>query len=93
MKELTRKKLKLARENYVLYLLLLPAAIYVICFNYLPIYGAQIAFRTYRIQDGIFGSTWVGLRWFRQLFNTTVNFLMLILVNWITRRISELSLF
>ena len=73
MKLETRKKFKLARENYVLYLLLLPAAAYIFCFNYLPIYGAQIAFRNYRIQDGIIGSVWVGMKWFRQFFNSPRN--------------------
>ena len=65
-----KKKLKLARNNYVLYLLILPTAVYIFCFNYLPIYGAQIAFRNYRIQDGIIGSAWVGWRWFIMFFTS-----------------------
>ena len=64
------KNLKLAKHNYVLYLLILPAFIYIFCFNYLPIYGAQIAFRNYRIQRGVFGSEWVGLQWFIMFFSS-----------------------
>ena len=68
-----KQKLKLARHNYVLYLLILPAFIYIICFCYLPIYGAQIAFKDYRIQMGIFGSSWAGLKWFRMFFTSPRN--------------------
>ncbi|MCL2833380.1 MAG: ABC transporter permease subunit [Treponema sp.] len=68
-----KKKLKLAKQNYVLYLLILPAFTYIVCFQYLPIYGAQIAFRNYRIQDGIIGSPWVGLQWFKTFFTSPRN--------------------
>ena len=34
-------------KNKVLYLFVLPAVIYLILFNYLPMYGVQIAFRDY----------------------------------------------
>jgi putative aldouronate transport system permease protein len=44
-----------------LYLLLLPALAYILIFNYLPIYGVQIAFKNYRTSRGIIGSDWVGL--------------------------------
>jgi len=72
-----KKKLKQAKHNYVLYLLILPAAVYIFCFSYLPIYGAQIAFRNYRIQDGIVGSVWVGWRWFRMFFTSPRNMLII----------------
>jgi putative aldouronate transport system permease protein len=58
-------------------LLILPAAVYIFCFSYLPIYGAQIAFRNYRIQDGVFGSAWVGLRWFRMFFTSPRNLIII----------------
>lgn len=47
-----------------LYLLLLPALIYVLIFSYLPMYGVQIAFKDYRTGLGIWGSQWVGLKHF-----------------------------
>lgn len=48
--------LKLARRNIALYVFLLPAVIYLILFNYAPMYGIQIAFRNFTFADGITGS-------------------------------------
>ena len=50
------------------YLLLAPALIYYILFHYVPMYGAQIAFRDYYVTKGILGSDWVGLKYFEQFF-------------------------
>lgn len=61
---------KLIRQNWVLYLFLIPALAYIIIFNYAPMYGMQIAFRNYRFQDGITGSQWVGLKWFIKFFES-----------------------
>ena len=52
------------------YLLLLPALIYVIIFNYAPLYGIQIAFKDYRTAKGILGSRWVGFRNFKDFFSS-----------------------
>ena len=46
------------------YLLILPAIIYLIIFNYQPMYGVQIAFRDFRASRGIVDSPWVGLKHF-----------------------------
>lgn len=51
-----------------LYLLILPAVISVFIFHYMPIYGLQIAFRNYRPSKGVWGSQWVGLKWFIKFF-------------------------
>ena len=73
-----KKKIK---KNFLyswqLYLLLLPAVIYVIVFCYFPMYGVQIAFRDYKIRAGIWGSPWVGLEHFVK-FIKYPNFGMLI---------------
>lgn len=61
---------RLIRRNWVLYLFLIPALLYVGTFCYAPMYGVQIAFRNYRFADGITGSKWVGLDWFIKFFNT-----------------------
>ena len=50
------------------YLLCLPALLYVFIFCYGPMYGIQIAFRDYKVKDGISGSEWVGLDWFIRFF-------------------------
>ena len=49
-------------------LMFIPAIIYFLVFKYAPIYGIQIAFKSYRFRDGIFGSPWIGLENFRHLF-------------------------
>ncbi|TKR26637.1 sugar ABC transporter permease [Cellulomonas hominis] len=54
------------RASWQLYVLLLPAVLYVLVFKYWPMYGAQIAFRDYNPVDGFSGSPWVGLEHFRR---------------------------
>lgn len=49
-------------------LLLLPSLIMLLVFKYSPMYGLQIAFKTFRIKEGITGSPWAGLDVFRQVF-------------------------
>ncbi|MBQ7138744.1 MAG: sugar ABC transporter permease [Clostridia bacterium] len=57
------------RNEYQLYLMILPAVIYFFVFNYMPMYGIQIAFRDYKAVFGITGSKWVGLKHFETFFN------------------------
>lgn len=67
-----KKKLKLVRDlrrGWLLYLLLLPALAWVVCFRLLPIPGIQVAFRDFNIYDGIWGSEWAGLKYFQQMFS------------------------
>ena len=56
------------RQNYDLYLLMLPGAILLIIFSYLPMCGIILAFKNYSIDGGIFGSEWVGFVHFENLF-------------------------
>jgi len=65
-----RKSLVMIKRNWLLYLVLLPAVLYIATFCYAPMYGLQIAFRNFRIADGIMGSEWAGLKWFERFFNT-----------------------
>ncbi|HML48971.1 MAG TPA: ABC transporter permease subunit, partial [Clostridia bacterium] len=51
-------------------MLIAPALVYLIIFNYAPMYGVQIAFRDYQAVRGITGSAWAGLKYFRQFFNS-----------------------
>lgn len=55
-------------KDRMFYLLLLPGLVYFLVFHYVPMYGAQIAFRNFRFADGILGSQWVGLKNFQDLF-------------------------
>lgn len=65
-----RSTWKLMKQNYQLYIFLIPAIVFIVLFMYTPLYGLQIAFKNYRAGDGIWGSAWVGLKWFRQFFST-----------------------
>ena len=61
---------KSIRRNWGLYLLLLPAVVLLFCFNYLPMYGVQIAFKDFTPANGIEGSPWVGFENFQTFFNS-----------------------
>lgn len=52
------------------YLMLLPAVILVIMFNYAPLYGLQIAFKNYKVSLGVGGSPWIGLKNFTDFFQS-----------------------
>jgi multiple sugar transport system permease protein/putative aldouronate transport system permease protein len=58
------------RRRWQLYLLLVLPLAYIIIFSYVPILGAQIAFRDYTASGGIWNSAWVGLANFQRFFNS-----------------------
>lgn len=58
------------KKNWQLYVLILFPLIYVIIFEYAPMYGLQIAFRDYRARRGIWGSEWVGMKNFEDFFKS-----------------------
>ncbi|MCI8798571.1 ABC transporter permease subunit [Acetatifactor muris] len=51
--------IKRLKESWQLYLLLLPAFIYVVIFSYGPMYGIQIAFKNFKPSIGITESEWL----------------------------------
>ena len=57
-------------DNRALYLMILPAFLYILIFHYWPMYGVQIAFRNFNFADGITGSKWVGMKWFNYFFHS-----------------------
>ena len=59
------------KRNYDLYLMVLPAVVVIFIFNYIPMYGIQIAFKNFKPITGIWDSAWVGLKWFNRFFNTS----------------------
>ena len=84
-----RKKLGLRiAQCWELYLFLLPAVALIFIFNYVPMYGIQIAFKDYKPVLGIWGSKWAGIKHFQRLF--TLPKLGLIVGN--TFRISAMSI-
>ncbi|MFF3023242.1 ABC transporter permease [Gottfriedia sp. NPDC057948] len=65
-----KSRIKRILENYELYLFLLPAVIYFIVFQYVPMYGVVIAFKDYVPSLGILGSPWVGFENFQRFFDS-----------------------
>lgn len=53
--------------NKWLYILLLPAVLYLLIFNYLPMFGIVIAFQDFNMVKGIFHSDFIGLENFALL--------------------------
>ena len=72
-----KTKRRIKRNNWSLYLLLLPALVYVAIFCYAPLYGLQIAFKNYIPFLGISGSPWSGWQHFKNFVEAT-NFWTLI---------------
>ncbi|MFD1410275.1 ABC transporter permease [Lapidilactobacillus gannanensis] len=58
------------KENWQLYVLILPAFLTLLIFSYFPMYGILIAFKDYVPTLGIWGSPWVGMKYFNQFFNS-----------------------
>jgi putative aldouronate transport system permease protein len=73
-----------------LYLFLIPAIVVIFMFNYLPMYGIQIAFKDFKAAAGIEGSSWVGLKHFVRLF--TLPSLMSMINNTLSLSILGLAL-
>lgn len=56
------------RDNWQLCLMIAPAIIFFIIFNYVPMVGLILGFKQYNFYDGIFGSPWCGFDNFKFLF-------------------------
>lgn len=67
------QKRKAIARNWELYLFMLPAVIFIIIFNYVPIYGLQLAFKKMIPGQGIWSGSWVGFEHFERFF-TLYNF-------------------
>lgn len=57
-------------KSIPLYILLLPSAILLFCFAYLPLGGIIMAFEDFNPRQGIMGSQFVGFKHFIQYFNS-----------------------
>ena len=57
------------KKHYPLVLMIVPGLIALILFNYLPIYGVTIAFKDFKLLEGITGSDWIGMDNFVELFS------------------------
>lgn len=57
-------------NSWQLYVLMLLPLLYLLVFKYIPMYGAQIAFKNFLVTKGIWGSEWVGLKNFERFVNS-----------------------
>lgn len=69
-------------RNKALYLMLLPGALILFLYNYLPMFGVLIAFKNFRFHDGnffssLFKSEWAGFKNFEYMFSTPDAFIMI----------------
>jgi len=64
-----RTRLHSLRRNWQLWVMISPPLIWLFIYQYLPMWGVQIAFRDYNFADGISGSPWVGMKHFDAFIN------------------------
>jgi len=56
-------------EHKYIYLMLVPGLAFLLVFKYFPMYGIQLAFKRYMINEGITGSPWIGLENFLYIWS------------------------
>ncbi|MEU0069732.1 ABC transporter permease subunit [Streptomyces sp. NPDC006332] len=67
-----RRARRSVTRHWTLYLLLMVPLVHLAIFKYVPMTNAVIAFKDYNIIRGVWGSDWVGLRNFQQIFSNPV---------------------
>ena len=65
-----RYTLKRIARHWQLYLVLLIPVVLLLIFSYGPMYGVQIAFKDFKVRQGIWGSKWVGMKHFQNFWGT-----------------------
>ena len=58
------------KQNWVLYLMMIPVLAYFIVYCYAPMYGVTLAFKKWNAKLGVIGSPWVGLKHFKRFFSS-----------------------
>lgn len=58
------------RQRWQLFMFVLPAFLYILLFDYKPMYGIIIAFQNYKLKLGVDGSSFVGFANFERLFSS-----------------------
>lgn len=64
----TSVKRKLYRSRYLYGMMFLPVLFFIL-FKYKPMYGILIAFKDFKVREGILGSDWAGLKYFQQFLS------------------------
>lgn len=57
-------------DHRILYLFILPLIVWLILFQYQPMYGATLAFKDYKYNLGITGSPWIGFKHFEKFITS-----------------------
>ena len=65
-----RKKKSYLKDDLQLMAMIAPTIILLLIFSYWPMYGLILAFKNYRVTDGIWGSKWIGLKNFEFFFKS-----------------------
>ncbi|TXK84463.1 sugar ABC transporter permease [Paenibacillus sp. N3.4] len=65
----TLQRKQILRKNIPLLIMFMPIMAYYLIFKLIPLGGLVIAFKSYNLADGIWGSPWVGWRNFEYLFH------------------------
>ncbi len=58
------------KRHKIIYLFILPCVIFLLVFNYYPMYGAVLAFKSFNYNLGILGSPWVGFKNFEEFMRS-----------------------
>ena len=72
-----KKKSKRKSSNWQFWAIIALPMIYAIVFAYIPMGGIIIAFKDYSIRKGILGSSWVGLKYFKQFLTSPSSVLVI----------------
>ena len=64
-------------KSIPIYIMMLPGIIYLICNNYMPMFGMMIAFKKVNWQKGLWKSDWCGLDNFTYLFQSRDSYIMI----------------
>lgn len=64
----SKKKKRFTFEIFSYNIMMLPGIVLLFIFSTIPLFGLVIAFQNYVPAKGILGSQWVGLKWFRYMF-------------------------
>ncbi|WP_249290090.1 ABC transporter permease [Bianquea renquensis] len=67
---MNKKKFRQIWGHWQLYVMVLPALVWLLLFAYKPMYGLIIAFKDFSFRAGIWGSKWVGVQHFQRLFSS-----------------------
>jgi len=62
--------IKGVRQYWQIWVFIIPTIVYYVIFAYMPMYGAQIAFKDFVPVKGIVGSPWVGFKHFLRFFQS-----------------------